>query len=232
MEAAAGDRGERKAMAGRWGESGRRGMTIIELLVVIMIIGILIGLLLPGVHAAMVLATITQARSDMRQVETALRQYVTHLDMFPPTRQYTAAATRHLDYCLPEELWEKGYLDGPLMDPFNPGETYRYKAIGLWMENDLLKVNEEGPMLMTMNVPANFPKSGGTVTTYAIKVEPNGAMDYTDWFKAPVRLIIWSAGPGGPPEGLNAEDPADWYPERPNGIICLYYDGNDWLFSY
>ncbi|MGB2753626.1 MAG: prepilin-type N-terminal cleavage/methylation domain-containing protein, partial [Phycisphaerae bacterium] len=216
------------AMAGRWGESGRRGMTLIELLVVIMIIGILIALLLPGVHAALVLATITQARSDMRQVETALRQYVTHLDAFPPTWRYTAAADGHKDYTLPEELyppeqpeelWQTGYLNGPLMDPFNPGETYRYKAIGF------LRLNGAAPAgPLDFKVPANFPKSGGTVTTYT----------YADWFKAPVRLIIWSAGPGGPPEGLNAdvENPANWYPERPNGIICLYYDGNDWLFSY
>ena len=215
-------------MAGRWGESGRRGMTLIELLVVIMIIGILIGLLLPGVHAAMVLATITQTRSDMRQVETALRQYVTHVEppMFPPTWRYTTAADRHKDYTLPEELypperpeelWKKGYLNSPLMDPFNPGETYCYKAIGP------VRMNGAAPTtLLTFSVPANFPKSGGTPTTYT----------YADWFKAPVRLIIWSAGPGGPPEGLTAEDPANWYPERPNGIICLYYDGNDWLFSY
>jgi len=215
-------------MAGRWGESGRRGMTLIELLVVIMIIGILIGLLLPGVHAAMVLATITQTRSDMRQVETALRQYVTHVEppMFPPTWRYTTAADRHKDYTLPEELyppelpeelWKTGYLNGPLMDPFNPGETYCYKAIGQ------VRMNGAAPTgLLDFKVPANFPKSGGAVTTYT----------YADWFKAPVRLIIWSAGPDGPPEGLNAEDPADWYPEKPNGIICLYYDGNDWLFSY
>jgi len=205
-------------MVRRWGESGCRGMTLTELLIVIMIIGILIGLLLPGVHAAMVLATITQARSDMRQVEVALRQYVTHLDMFPPTRQYTAASTRHKDYCLPQELWETGYLNEPLMDPFNPGEMYCYKAIGSLM------VNDAGPTLLSFDVPANFPKSGGAVTTYT----------YADWFKAPVRLIIWSAGPQGPPEGLNgdAENPANWYPEKANGIICLYYDGNDWLFSY
>ena len=211
-------------MAGRWGESGRRGMTLIELLVVIMIIGILIGLLLPGVHAAMVLASITEVRSDLRQVEAALRQYVTHFDMFPPTRQYTAASTRHKDYCLPQELWETGYLNEPLLDPFNPGEMYCYKAIGPLM------VNDGGPTLLAFDVPANFPKSGGT---------PKKEYTYAEWFKAPVRLIIWSAGPNGRPvetcyttEDLNAEDPANWYPERPNGIICLYYDGNDWLFSY
>ena len=222
-------------MARRWGESGRRGMTLVEILVVIMIIGVLIGLLLPGVHAAMVLATITQARSDMRQVETALRQYVTHLEAFPPTWRYTSAADGHKDYTLPEELyppeqpdelWKTGYLNGPLMDPFNPGETYCYKAIGP------VRMNGAAPAdLLAFEVPANFPKSGGTVTTYT----------YVDWFKAPVRLIIWSAGPGGPPvqasysadnPPVNAEDPANWYPEKPNGIICLYYDGNDWLYSY
>jgi prepilin-type N-terminal cleavage/methylation domain-containing protein len=238
MEAAAGDQGERKAMAGRWGESGRRGMTLIELLVVIMIIGILIALLLPGVHAAMVLATITQARSDMRQIETALRQYVTHFDRFPPTRQYTAPGQYDLDYCLPQELFPKnlwgvgtnlngtGYLDGPLADPFqvvrsgslNAQEMelargYRYKALEY----------------VSFRVPADFPKSTGEKKTYTP----------FQWFEAPVRIVIWSAGPGGPPvetsysaEGVDAEDPANWYPEKPNGIICLYYDGNDWLFSY
>jgi len=211
-------------------------MTLIELLVVIVIVGILIALLLPGVHAAMVLATITEARSDMKQVEIALRQYVTHFDQFPPTWRYTSASDKHKDYTLPEELypaeqanedWKKGYLNEPLMDPFNPGETYCYKAIGP------VRTNGAAPAgLLDFHVPANFPKSGGAVTTYAIKVGPNGAMDYSEWFKAPVRLIIWSAGPQGPPDGLNAEDPADWYPENPNGIICLYYDGSDWVYSY
>jgi len=225
-------------MVRRRGESGRRGFTLIELLVVMMIILILIGLLLPGVHAAMVLATITEVRSDMRQVEVALRQYVTHLDAFPPTWRYTSGTDGHKDYTLPEELyppeqpgelWKTGYLNGPLMDPFNPGETYCYKAIGP------VRMNGAAPTgLLDFNVPENFPKSGGTVTTYAITVGDDGALDYSDWFKAPVRLIIWSAGPNGPPEGLNgdAENPENWYPEKPNGIICLYYDGNDWLFSY
>lgn len=192
----------------------KRGFTLIELLIVIAIIGVLIGLLLPAVAGALQTAKITQARSDMRQVEVALRQYVTHFDIFPPTWRYTAAEG-HKDYTLPEELWETGYLDGPLMDPFNPGEMYRYKAIGFLRMN-----GADATGLLAFNVPPNFPKSGGESEICA------------DWFEAPVRLIIWSAGPGGSPEKLSAESPADWYPEKPNGIICLYYDGNDWLFSY
>jgi len=254
MEAAAGERGERKAMAGRWGESGRRGMTLIELLVVMMIIGVLIGLLLPGVHAAMVLATVTQVRSDMRQIQAALSQYMAYVEWVPATRQYTASDKYDLDYCLPQELfpaelWEggKGYLDGPLADPFqvvrggslNAQEMelargYRYKALWQVSVNGSTPGNPQPDTLpdpMTFRVPANFPKSGGEKTTYTAT--------YTTWFKAPVRLVIWSAGPNGLPvetcyttDGVNAEDPANWYPEKANGIICLYYDGNDWLFSY
>jgi len=235
-------------MAGRWGKSGRRGMTLVELLVVIMIIGVLIALLLPGVHAALVLANITQVRSDMRQIQAAMSQYMAFIEAVPPTRQYTAAGEYDLDYCLPQELFPKdlwgdgtnpdgtGYLDGPLEDPFQTlrndsldlremelARGYRYKALGA--------KNVNGALVgaMTFHVPKNFPKSGGAKSDYT------GA----DWFKSPVRLIIWSAGPGGPPvetsysaEGVDAEDPANWYPEKPNGIICLYYDGNDWLFSY
>jgi type II secretory pathway pseudopilin PulG len=234
-------------------------MTLIELLVVIMIIGILIGLLLPGVHAAMVAANITQVRSDLKQIQVALSQYMAYVEWVPATRQYTASDKYDLDYCLPQELFPKdlwgagtnpdgkGYLDGPLVDPFqvvrsdslNSQEMelargYRYKA--LWQ----VSVNGKKPAYpqpdnlpdpMTFRVPPNFPKSGGEPKDYTAT--------YTIWFKAPVRLIIWSAGPGGPPvetsysaEGVDAEDPANWYPERPNGIICLYYDGNDWLFSY
>ena len=236
-------------MTGRWGESGRRGMTLVELLVVIMIIGILIALLLPGVHAALVLADITKVRSDMKQIQAVMSQYMAFIEAVPPTREYTAAGKTDLDYCLPQELFPKGlwgdgtnpdgtgYLDGPLEDPFqvvrsgslNAQEMelargYRYKALGAKSVNGATPAGA-----MTFHVPKNFPKSGGAESDYT------GA----DWFKAPVRLIIWSAGPGGPPvetsysaEGVDAEDPANWYPEKPNGIICLYYDGNDWLFSY
>jgi prepilin-type N-terminal cleavage/methylation domain-containing protein len=231
-------------------------MTLIELLVVMMIIGILIGLLLTGVHAAMVLASITEVRSDLKQIQVALSQYMAYMEWVPATRQYTTSAKYDLDYCLPQELfpaelWEggKGYLDGPLADPFqvvrsgslNAQEMelargYRYKALWQVSVNGSAPGNPQPDTLpdpMTFRVPANFPKSGGEKTTYTAT--------YTTWFKAPVRLIIWSAGPGGPPvqnsytadnPPVDAEDPANWYPEKPNGIICLYYDGNDWLFSY
>ncbi len=260
-------------MAERASGRGRpRGMTLVELLLVITIVGILIALLLPGLNAALVLANISQARHDMVQIEMALNQYMamqetrltTNKDAFmetpPPTRQYTTSGKYDLDYCLPPELfppeftkalqsgiWKngdgKGYLDGPPADPFGVlrggsltgeelelAEGYRYKALGQVSVNGAA-VGAPPANPMSFSVPKDFPKSTGTKTTYSA----------ADWYTAPVRIVIWSAGPEGPPvqnsysadsPTVDAENPANWYPEKPGGIICRYYTGKDWRFSY
>jgi type II secretory pathway pseudopilin PulG len=222
-------------------------MTLTEMLIVIMIVATLIAILLPGLGAALVAANITQVRSDFKQIQAALSQYMSYIEQLPPTRKYTTASKYDLDYCMPPELFPadlwgegnnpggKGYLEVVLEDPFqalrsdslNTKETdlargYRYKAlVGL-------SVNGAAPAaLTTFRVPEDFPESGGS------------KKNYSDFYESPVRIIIWSAGPNGPPvnksysaDGVDAEDPANWYPEKANGIVCLYYTGKDWEFSY
>jgi len=199
-----------------------RGFTLTELLIVITIVGVLIGLLLPALGSALLAAKVTQVRSDLQQVGAALHQYYLAHDAMPPTRKYCLAAKRDLDYGLPPELWEGGYLDGPLYDVFSEGQTYRYSAIGPYSFND-----SPPSGVLRYYIPEGFPKASGEIKGY-------GNSD-----GAPVRCIIWSAGPGGPPyqvcyslDGIRAENPIYWYPERPNGIICRYYTGKDWRFSY
>ncbi len=62
----------------------RRGFTLIEALVVIAIIGLLIGLVLPGIQSARESARSAQCVSNLRQIGIAMNGYEVDNRMFPP----------------------------------------------------------------------------------------------------------------------------------------------------
>jgi type II secretory pathway pseudopilin PulG len=178
---------------------------------VVGILAALAGLLLPALEGAVMVARVTQVRSDLRHIETAVHAYHCRYEAYPPARKYCLTGKRHLYLALPPELWEQGFLDTALEDPFNPGQTYRYEAVGLGYVND-------SPAVMKFSIPANFPRSGGAVTKYASAET------------SPVKWIAWSVGARGLPPfevllGFNPVDPANWYPEDPRGIIVRYGTG-------
>ncbi len=204
------------------GRPARGGFTLPELLVVAAIVLVLLALSASALNNAILTAQITEARHDLRQVQLGLYDYWCFHQAYPPTRKYCLTAKRALDCCLPPELWEEGFLEGPVYDVFNEGQTYRYTAIGPYRFND----GPPGGMLRYY-VPADFPK-------------PTGALVGTvDPKTAPASVFLWSAGPGGPPvtvcysaDGVRPENPAHWYPAQANGILCYYFGDGAWRYSY
>ncbi len=73
--------------------SQRRGMTLVELLVVIAVIGILVALLLPAVQAARESSRRSTCLNNLRQVGLAVLNYEGIHKKFPPGKQYSAPRT-------------------------------------------------------------------------------------------------------------------------------------------
>ena len=105
----------------------RRGFTLIELLVVIAIIAILVALLLPAVQQAREAARASQCRNNLKQIGTALHNYLETTGVFPPgcvPRQKRSAGQTPANDVLPNyESWGWSALILPFMDQQALGES-------------------------------------------------------------------------------------------------------------
>jgi general secretion pathway protein G len=104
----------------------RRGFTLLELLVVILIIGLLTGIVGPRLMNQISRSEITTARAQIDALAKALQAYRIDTGRFPSSGQGLQALVQQP---ADEPRWRGPYLDGAVPeDPW--GSAYQYRAPG------------------------------------------------------------------------------------------------------
>jgi general secretion pathway protein G len=121
----------------------RRGFTLIEIMVVIVILGILAGLIVPRVLERPDEARAVAAKSDIAAIMQALKFYRLDNQRYPTTEQGLAAlVTRPLQPPVPPNWKPNGYLERLPRDPW--GHNYQYLSPGLRGEVDVFSLGADG----------------------------------------------------------------------------------------
>lgn len=116
------------------------GFTLLELLVVMVIIGLLVGYVAPMYFKQVGKSEVKVARAQIESFGKALDQYRLDTGHYPSTEQGLAALiTKPAD----EQRWDGPYLKkGVPSDPW--GQAYTYKRPGTRGEYDIVSFGKDG----------------------------------------------------------------------------------------
>ncbi|WP_226783107.1 type II secretion system major pseudopilin GspG [Oceaniglobus trochenteri] len=133
-------RAARPARARRHPEAG---VTLIEMMVVLVIIAVVAALIVPNVIGRPDEARVTVARTDIRTIASALELYRLDNRAYPTTTQgLEALARKPVSPPVPENWVAGGYLQQVPVDPW--GNPYGYRAPGTDAPFDLLSLGADG----------------------------------------------------------------------------------------
>ncbi len=103
----------------------RRGFTLIEIMVVVVILGLLAALVVPRIGPQVAEAQRTAAQTQIRSIEDALEMYRMNNGFYPSTQQgLEALVTAPTTSPVPKRYLEGGYLKKVPEDPW--GNPYVY----------------------------------------------------------------------------------------------------------
>lgn len=123
----------------------KRGFTLIELMVVIVILSILAVWVAPKIMGRPDQAKQVKARVDIQSIETALRLYRLDSGMYPSTEQgLEALVAAPATGKIPKNWREGGYLDRGRVPKDPWGNEYVYLSPGVHGEYDIISYGADG----------------------------------------------------------------------------------------
>ena len=130
-----------RRLASRATRATRRGFTLIELMVVLVIIGVLAALIVPNVLDRADDARVTAARTDVSNLMQALKLYKLDNQRYPSAEQGLQALVTRPTAGVPPPNW-KPYLEKLPNDPW--GRPYQYLNPGVKGEIDVMSFGADG----------------------------------------------------------------------------------------
>lgn len=106
----------------------RRGMTLVEIMVVIAIVGTLMAVVAFNVVDRMNDANVETTKLQIKQIEQALQLYYAKKKSFPTTSEGLSAAAKYFpDGTVPRDAWENEFL---YFSPASDGKPYEIVSLG------------------------------------------------------------------------------------------------------
>jgi general secretion pathway protein G len=123
--------------------SPESGVTLIEMMIVLVIIGIVAAMIVPNVIGRPDQARVAVAKSDLRSIGASLEMYRLDNRSYPTTTQgLSALAVRPTDAPIPVNWPDGGYIASVPLDPW--GHPFVYASPGATAGYDLMSYGADG----------------------------------------------------------------------------------------